>query len=298
MRFPSFLSALLLAAAPALAGPLSITDSQGTQEFETAPKQVVVANWGLAEVLLDLGITPVGVADINGYRKWVSTPALPASVQDIGVRGEPSIEAILALKPDLFILADDEKPFIGRSRKVAPTLYFKIFSKGHDNVAASRAAYLELAKLFERTPRARAQLADMDARLADLRGQIAARYDGTPPKVTVVRMIDAKRVAIYGQNSPVQAALDALGLEPAVKISNSRWGLATKAVRKLGQVDEGKVMTIMPFDEASKLYDSALWKAMPFVETGDYHELPTLWTYGGPLSVGRIGDAIAAELLQ
>ncbi len=298
MKVLNILSCLTFMATAATADPITINDSRGAQSFETAPQRVVVANWGLAETLLTLDVVPVGVADIDGYRAWVAVPEMPESVTDIGQRSEPNFEAILGLQPDLFILADEEDAMLKQVERVAPALHFTAYSEDHDNVAQARATYLELAKLFGKEDLAAQRLNDMDGNLAELKQVISEKYDGTPPKVTVIRMLDRKRGVVYGENSPVLAALDALGLQYEVEVENSRWGLAYKSVAKLGEAQDGKVLNILPFDEADQLYGTKLWQAMPFVANDNYAELPALWTYGGPLSVGLIGQAIADELLK
>ncbi|MGB3760615.1 MAG: ABC transporter substrate-binding protein, partial [Rivularia sp. (in: cyanobacteria)] len=66
------------------------------------PSRVVALGWVYVEDLLALGIQPVGVADIEGYQKFVNIqPQLAASVVDVGTRAEPNLEAIAQLEPDL-----------------------------------------------------------------------------------------------------------------------------------------------------------------------------------------------------
>jgi ABC-type Fe3+-hydroxamate transport system substrate-binding protein len=94
----------------AAAGPVSLTDSRGKEISLSAPATRVAAlEWNVAEHAVSLGVMPVGVADVAGYGNWVKAEPLDASVADVGVRGEPSIDSIAALRPDL-ILATDELP--------------------------------------------------------------------------------------------------------------------------------------------------------------------------------------------
>jgi iron complex transport system substrate-binding protein len=84
-------------AAPApttAAGRVSLTDSRGTQINLPSPAQRVVAlEWNVAEHAVSLGVMAVGVADVTGYGNWVKAEPLDASVADVGVRGEPSIDS-------------------------------------------------------------------------------------------------------------------------------------------------------------------------------------------------------------
>ncbi|SUX75562.1 ferrichrome-binding periplasmic protein [Citrobacter freundii] len=50
------------------------------------PQRIVALEWLPVELLLALGITPYGIADIPNYKLWVSEPPLPDSVIDVGLR--------------------------------------------------------------------------------------------------------------------------------------------------------------------------------------------------------------------
>jgi hypothetical protein len=54
----------------------------------------VALEWLPVELMLALGVTPYGVADIPNYNLWVNEPALPDSVIDIGLRTEPNLELL------------------------------------------------------------------------------------------------------------------------------------------------------------------------------------------------------------
>ena len=63
---------LLLSAMPPLAA-------------EETPRRIVSLSWALTEMLVELDVTPVGVADVDGYRQWVGQPALPEAVVGVGL---------------------------------------------------------------------------------------------------------------------------------------------------------------------------------------------------------------------
>ncbi|HCT5143128.1 TPA: Fe(3+)-hydroxamate ABC transporter substrate-binding protein FhuD, partial [Klebsiella pneumoniae] len=67
---------------------------RGAQAADVDPQRVVALEWLPAELLLALGVTPYGVADIPNYRLWVNEPALPDSVIDVGLRTEPNLELL------------------------------------------------------------------------------------------------------------------------------------------------------------------------------------------------------------
>ena len=63
---------------------LTVTDARGEKVALDGPaKKVVGTEWNVVEMLLTLGVTPVGAADVKGYTAWDTAETLPASTKDI-----------------------------------------------------------------------------------------------------------------------------------------------------------------------------------------------------------------------
>ena len=292
----AFFLALALLAAPATADVM-VTDSQGTQRLDAPPERVVVLSWSLVEQVIELGIAPVGVADPDGYATWVVRPPLPEDTVGVGLRQEPNLERIAELDPDVILVSDDQIALVPSLKRIAPVVHFEAFSAAHDNGAAARTIFRELARLFDREATAETALAELDLRLADLRQSIAAAFDGDPPPVTVVRFVDRARAVVHGKNSMPAEALEALGLENGAPLPPSTWGIAFRKVAEVGRLAKGIVLHIEPFPQAEEVFATPLWQAMPFVREGRFRALPPVWSYGGAMSLGYIAEAIAAALL-
>jgi iron complex transport system substrate-binding protein len=291
------LSFLLLLPAFAAAEPVRITDSRGPQTVPAPPGRVVALSWSLAEQVLALGVEPVAIADPEGYRRWVARPELPQGVVGVGLRQEPNHERIAELEPDVILASDEQIAFADALSRIAPVVHFDAFSPDHDNAAAADRIFREVAALLGRADRAEAALAARDRRISALRDRLAERFGETPPPVTVIRLIDTARVAVYGANSTPVAALRALGLESGVSLPPSTWGLTMQRIAELGRIEEGHVLHIRPFPGEEALFARPLWQAMPFVRAGRFHALPPVWTYGGAMSIGYLAEEIAAALL-
>ncbi len=282
----------------ARADAIVIQDSRGKQRFETTPKRVVALSWSQVEQVLDLDITPVGIADTDGYRMWVKAPHLPDSVNDVGLRQEPNLERIAELAPDVILISDDQIDFASKLAQIAPVVHVDAYSEDHDNAAVARENYQMLSTLFDRQSLADSRLSEQDDQIEKLAQSVNKHFAGKLPDVTIVRFLDKSRAAIYGPNSTTTYVLNAFGIDSAFDVENSTWGLEIHKAGDLGAIDRGHVMHIEPFLQEDQLFETALWKSMPFVEAERFHSLPTLWTYGGALSVGRIADAIATTLLS
>jgi len=275
---------------------ITVTDSRTTHLFDEAPERVVALSWSLAEQVVELGVEPVAVADPKGYRSWVARPELPHAVVDVGLRQEPNLERIAELDPDAILISDDQIAFAAALERIAPVLHFETFSAEHDNESAARRTLRELGRLLGREQAAERKLAELDARLAELREQVQTQFGGDPPRVTVVRFIDEARVVIYGANSMPAFALEALGLENGVDLPPSKWGIAMRKVEELGRLEQSQVLWIEPFPQREQLFSRPLWQAMPFVRESGFHALPPTWTYGGAMSIGYLAQAIVDAL--
>lgn len=79
----------------------------GEVRLTDTPKRIVALDFNYTEDLLALGITPVGVADIDsptGFNTLVNIqPALGPEVVDVGGRQGPNLEIIAELQPDLIL---------------------------------------------------------------------------------------------------------------------------------------------------------------------------------------------------
>ena len=71
---------------------------------EPAEPRIAALSWEPAEHLLQLGITPLTVADAADYRDWVVHPTLPAEVVNVGSRTEPNLERLAQLHPELILI--------------------------------------------------------------------------------------------------------------------------------------------------------------------------------------------------
>ncbi|ABC28258.1 ABC-type Fe3+-citrate transport system, periplasmic component [Hahella chejuensis KCTC 2396] len=290
-------TSILTFIASASAQAITVTDSRGEHEFAQTPQRVIALNWSMAENLVELGVTPTGVADIKGYREWVVRPQLADSITDVGTRAEPNIERIAALKPDVILISSMQEGMLEKLEQVAPVLFFDSFRADHDNFEVSKQIFLQLARLFHKETTAQQKLEAMEARFGELRTQLTEHYHGALPKVAAVRFTTPSVLRIFGDNSMAQAAMTKLGLQPALPQPATQWGITQKKVTDLGRIKDGVVIYIEPFEQADDLFSAPLWRAMPFVRGERFAAARSTWTYGGPLSVQYLAESITDALL-
>lgn len=95
----------------ATAGPVTITDSAGkTITLPAAANRIIVTNSDAAEVLIALGAKDKIVGIVNTVNNTPLMAAQLGNVTSVGVWDNPSIEDIIALKPDVVIAYASWKP--------------------------------------------------------------------------------------------------------------------------------------------------------------------------------------------
>lgn len=129
-----------------------VQDEQGQFEIATTPQRVVVLEFSFVDALAAVGVSPIGVADDNDASRVI--PAVRDLVQpwqSVGMRSQPSIEAIAILKPDLIIAdAERHRTIYQDLQQIAPTLLLK--SRGetyHENLESARKVGVALNKQAE-----------------------------------------------------------------------------------------------------------------------------------------------------
>ncbi|MET8467328.1 ABC transporter substrate-binding protein [Micromonospora zamorensis] len=278
----------------AAGGPVTLTDSRGKEITLKAPATKVVGlEWGEVEMLVSLGVMPVGVADPKGYGTWVTSAKLDPGVKDVGTRGEPSVDSIVALQPDLIVMEDDRGAnMVSQLEKYAPVVVAK-GSDATDNLGRMRADLNMIAKAVGKTTEAEKLLADFDAAIADGKKKIADAGAAGRPFAMADGWKEGSTVSIrmFGKGSLVSEIGTQLGLTNAWtgKVDEA-WGLGQTDVEGMTVLKDPNLRFFYNASDgddvfADGLAGNAIWKSLPFVQKGNVRKMPNgMWTFGGPLS--------------
>lgn len=259
----------------------------------TGPR-VVAFDWGLAETLLALGVTPVGAAETQGYREWVGEPPLPGGVTDVGLRLEPNFEAVAALKPDLIVTTPQLAPFVPMLERIAPTRSFAIFAPNSDVWTRAQDVTRALAEATGRAEAGARLIAAAEAALAAAQPEVGG-LAGRP--LYLASFVDGRHVRVYGRGSLFDAVLTRLGLANAFTGPTSFWGFATFGLEHLAAPADATLMVFEPVPEEARatMEHGALWRRLPMVEQGHVGLLPPVWSFGGLVSAMRFARVLARQ---
>lgn len=258
------------------------------------PQRIVALEWLPVELLLALGITPYGVADIPNYKLWVNEPALPDSVIDVGLRTEPNLELLTEMKPSFLIWSAGYGPAPEKLMRIAPGLGFN-FSDGKKPLAVARKSLLELAQLLHLEPAAERHLAEYDRFIASLKPRFVQR-GGRP--VLLTTLADSRHMLVLGPNCLFQEVLDEYGIQNAWQGETNFWGSTVVGIDRLAAY---KDVDVLCFDhgnskEMDALMSTPLWQAMPFVRAGRFQQVPAVWFYGATLSAMHFARILDSTL--
>ncbi|WP_350281189.1 iron-siderophore ABC transporter substrate-binding protein [Kribbella sp. HUAS MG21] len=285
----------------AAAQPVSVTDARNKKVDLKAPAAKVVAlEWNAVESLVSLGVMPVGVADTKGYTNWVTAEKLDASVKDVGTRGESSVDAIVALNPDLVITTTDEAANnIAQLEKAAPVLVIR-GSDAKNPIGQMKTNLDLIAQAVGKTEQAKQLTADFDKKLAEGKQKIAdagkagsgfMMADGWKQGSTIT-------VRMFTNGSMLGAISTELGLKNGwTGAGDKDYGLAQTDLEGLTKLPDGEFLYIANKNDGGDVFGgdlagNAIWKNLPFVKAGNVHRLPDgIWMFGGPKSAGQFVDA-------
>jgi len=255
---------------------------RGAQAAAIDPHRIVALEWLPVELLLALGITPYGVADVPNYNLWVNEPALPDSVIDIGLRTEPNLELLTQMKPSYLFWSAGYGPSADKLARIAPGRGFT-FSDGKKPLAMARHSLNEMAQLLNLESAAAKHLAEFDALIERAAPHFARR--GERP-LLMITLLDERHVLAFGPNCLFQEVLDEFGIRNAWHGETTFWGSVAVGIDRLAEYKDADVLC---FDhgndrEMEKVMATPLWQAMPFVRAGRFQRVPAVWFYGATLS--------------
>ncbi|MGI3227355.1 ABC transporter substrate-binding protein [Streptomyces sp. GTA36] len=289
---------------------ITLTDGTGAKlKLDGPATKVVATEWNEVESLITLGVDPVGVADVKGYKTWDTAVPLKNEPKDIGTRGEPSMDTVASLSPDLIVASSDLPPAaVKQLRKIAPVLGIKS-ADASDQVGQMLENLDLIAKATGTTDKARTARTNFEAKVAEGKKALAdAGLDGTD-FAFADGYVTSNQVSLrpYTSGSLIGAVNEQIGLKNAWKVKgDAAYGLGTTDVEGLTALpkdvqfayignDDDKGST--PFTGA--LAKNAVWTSLPFVKADKVHRLPDgIWMFGGPQSMQAYIDAVVDALTK
>ncbi len=247
--------------------PRTVQHAMGETEIPARPERVVVLDTGELDSVLSLGVAPVGAVttDVSsGFLSYLAEGA--ADVEHVGTIGEPNLEAIAALQPDL-ILSNQVRhaDIYDQLSQIAPTVFAeKVGAAWKDNfVLAAEALGLE--------DEGADALTEYETAAAEL-GEAIGDPAGTT--VSALRFVEGT-IRVYTPASFIGTVLADIGLDQLELPVQDVPTFAELSPEELTLADADVVLysSYGPSEESGETAALAgpLWPRLGAVQAGDAH---------------------------
>lgn len=264
----------------------TITHAMGETAVPSNPQRVVVLTNEATDMVLALGITPVGAV-----KSWAGDPYYDylademAEVPVVGDEMQPSLEQIVALQPDLIIGSQvRQEQIYEQLSAIAPTVFSETIGEPwQENLRL-------YGQALNRADEAETLLADWEARVAQLRQQFADQ----DIQVSLVRFLPGMTRIYLKDSFPGQIVQD-VGLQrPA---SQSEAGFAQEvSFEQIPQMEADVLFYFVQADNApspnavaNTWLSHPLWQQLDVVQAGNAHAVSdVVWTTAGGIQAAHL----------
>ena len=167
----------------------TIVHDFGTTELKKAPKRIVILDNLYGEILDPLDITPVGAttgqADSQEFSTLFKKQYKDAKVISVGWQGNPDLDKIAELKPDLILMTGEQEDLYDKLSEIAPTVGYQINT---DENWDYHETSLKVAEIFDKRDEMKKDLDRLDAREAVFAENVKAKFGNQ--KLMYLRVTD------------------------------------------------------------------------------------------------------------
>ncbi len=276
----------------------TVKHAMGETTIKGTPQRVVMLTNQGTETLMALGVKPVGAVGSahDATQFYDFTKSFLEGTKLVGTEGQPNLEAIAALKPDLILgMKFRHEKIYQQLTAIAPTVF----------VEEPRGDWKENFSLFAEAVNKKAEgekvLADWNKRIEEFKTKAGDKLN---TKVSVVRFMPGK-VRIYYKNTFTGAIFKDLGL--ARPASQDKDEFAAEVTKERIPEMDGDIMFYFTYEtgkgEASKLEqewtNDPLWKNLNVVKAGKAIKVDdTIWnTSGGVIAANKVLDELEGYII-
>lgn len=275
---------------------VQITDANGEKaELKKNPKRVVVFDYGVADILKNLGVDAVVGLPKNGKMPEILSNYSDDKYTNVGSLKETDFEAVESLNPDLIIIGGRQAEDIDSFKEIAPTVNLAV--DGQDYMNSFKTVVTDLGNLFDKQDEAKKAIDEIEAKIAKVNKTVTEK--GLTASVV---MANEGSISVFSAKSRYGLIHNGLGFTEADKnIDDSTHGQQVSFEYFLENksdyvfvVDRGAVTG--KGEAASKLFDNEVMNKTEVSKNGNIVYLNSVIWYtmtGGIESTNQMIDEIA-----
>ena len=275
---------------------VQITDANGEKaELKKNPKRVVVFDYGVADILKNLGVDTVVGLPKNGKMPEILSNYSDDKYTNVGSLKETDFEAVESLNPDLIIIGGRQAEDIDSFKEIAPTVNLAV--DGQDYMNSFKTVVTDLGNVFDKQDEAKKAIDEIEAKIAKVNKTVTEK--GLTASVV---MANEGSISTFSAKSRYGLIYNGLGFTEADKnIDDSTHGQQVSFEYFLENksdyvfvVDRGAVTG--KGEAASKLFDNEVMNKTEVAKNGNIVYLNSVIWYtmtGGIESTNQMIDEIA-----
>ena len=275
---------------------VQITDANGEKaELKKNPKRVVVFDYGVADILKNLGVDAVVGLPKNGKMPEILSNYSDDKYTNVGSLKETDFEAVESLNPDLIIIGGRQAEDINSFKEIAPTVNLAV--DGQDYMNSFKTVVTDLGNLFDKQDEAKKAIDEIEAKIAKVNKTVTEK--GLTASVV---MANEGSISVFSAKSRYGLIYNGLGFTEVDKnIDDSTHGQQVSFEYFLENksdyvfvVDRGAVTG--KGEAASKLFDNEVMNKTEVAKNGNIVYLNSVIWYtmtGGIESTNQMIDEIA-----
>ena len=274
-------SALLMVSA--FASAVTVKDAKGEFTLDKTPSRVVVLEYSFVDALAQVGVSPVGVADVTKIDRILpQVREKIAAWQSVGTRSQPSLEVIASLKPDL-IIADPSRhtAVFEELKKIAPTV---MFDSRHESYQENLETAQKIGDLVGKSAEMKAKINEHNDYIANI-----AKNLGVQGKKASFGTSREDKFNIQNDNGYVGSFLTTLGFAPT-KLNSDQAFVEINLEQLVMEKPEYLFIAHYRDESIARKWEAEpLWKAIPAVKANHVYSVDAdMWARGRGLEASKI----------
>ena len=190
---------------------VQITDANGEKaELKKNPKRVVVFDYGVADILKNLGVDAVVGLPKNGKMPEILSNYSDDKYTNVGSLKETDFEAVESLNPDLIIIGGRQAEDIDSFKEIAPTVNLAV--DGQDYMNSFKTVVTDLGNLFDKQDEAKKAIDEIEAKIAKVNKTVTEK--GLTASVV---MANEGSISVFSAKSRYGLIYNGLGFTEADK---------------------------------------------------------------------------------